>query len=133
MYVDPKEGVKPGYPPPREVFGTSAFVIGDEMRETYHEGVQRHISSRKEWNQADEQSGKITFGTMDEPRRHVAKGASQQKRELEADRKQAAEKALAAYKANPKEVSARIAKAAEKQQKLAEKSGLSTLIDKAIK
>lgn len=132
-YIDPvTKELKPGYPPPPEKLGEAPQVIFDSMPAQYHEGAGRVIESRREWNLADKQTGKLTFSTVEEPRRHVAKGVAQERKELAADRRNASLTALKAYKENPKEVSAKVAKRDEKQREQAEKTGLSKLINEAI-
>lgn len=134
MYIDPDtKEVKQGYPPPREVFGKAPLVTFDSMPPAYHEGVCRVIESRQEWDMADKQTGKLTFGSIDEPRKYTAQGVAREQKELADDRHNASVTALKAYKENPKEVSAKVAKRAEQQRKMAEKAGLATIIDEAIK
>lgn len=123
---------EPGDPPPREVFGQAPSVIFDSMPKTYHDGVCREIESRQEWALADKESGKLTFGSIEEPRRYTAQGIAAEQRELARDRHQASVTALKAYKENPKEVSAKVKKRAEQQREMAEKAGLDTLIDEVI-
>lgn len=124
--------LEPGDPPAREVFGQAPSLICDSMPKTYHEGVCREIESRTEWALADKQSGKLTFSSMEEPRKHAAIGAKEEKKALAQDRRQASETALRAYKENPKQVSAKVRKQAEAQQEAAKKQGLSKLIDEAV-
>lgn len=132
FYICPDTGeVKPGFPPQVEKNGTAPQIIMDSMPKCYHEGVGRYIESRSEWKNADIAAGTLTFGSIDEPRHHVSRGVSQEHKELKADRRQASETALKAYKDNPEEVSAKVAKQAEEQRAAAEKDGLKTLIDEA--
>jgi len=133
MYIDPDtKEVKRGYPPPREVFGIAPTVMFDSMPKTYHEGVGREIESRSEWELADKQTGLLTFGSIEEPKRHTAKGVQEERKALARDRRKASETAWQAYKENPKEVSQKVAKRAEEQHQTAKKAGLNKLIKEAI-
>ena len=135
MYYDKEKGkMVEGYPPCKiNRHGVAPMVLFDSMPETYHEGVCRKISSRQEWELADKQSGKLTFGSMEEPRRYVKKGISEEDKALKADRRQAAKAAIEAYNSNPKEVSQKLQKEAEKQRKVLERAVMTQELKKAIR
>lgn len=135
MYYDKEKGeMVEGYPPSKiDRHGVAPMVLFDSMPETYHEGVCRKISSRKEWEFADKQTGKLTFGSIEEPRRYVKKGVSEGEKLLKADRRQAARAAIEAYNTNPKEVKQKLQKQAEKQIKVLERAGMTQELKKAIR
>ena len=121
---------KEGHPPnPNNQFGVAPMAIFDSMPATYHEGACRMVESRKEWERLDREVGTLTFGSIEEPRRHMQKAAEESKRSLKKDRRKASEEALKMVRANPKEIHEKWQKEAEKQAENAKKSGL----DKVLK
>lgn len=132
-YIDPiTKELKDGYPPPREVYDTPPQVIFDSMAPQYHEGAGREVTSIREWDRLDKETGQLSFSTDEERRRHVSKGQLEERRALRRDRHNASRTALQAYKENPKEVKAKVAKRREEQRRVAKQSGLETLIKEAI-
>jgi hypothetical protein len=129
-YIDPetKEFCE-GYPPNRNNrFGEAPMVIFDSMPKTYHEGACREVESRAEWNRLDEQTGSLTFGSTAEPRKHIEKGTKEQMKALRDDRRRASKEALQKVRANPREINQKLQKEAERQAKIARKSGLDTIL-----
>ncbi len=123
-----------GYPPnPNNHFGDAPIAITPGMPKTYHEGAQRFIDDRNEWNRADKETGSITFSSIKEPRKYVEKGQSEYMQALKKDRRKASEEAVKMVRANPKEIRQKLDKQAEKQEETAKKSGLTKLIKEAIK
>jgi len=113
-------------------FGQAPIAIMDSMPKTYHEGVCRHIESRKEWEMADKESGCITFGSQSEAERLTKKRLQEEKKALRADRRKASSTALQMHRENPKEMREKVAKTRELQESIANKEGLSSSIDKAV-
>lgn len=135
-YWDPEtKTFKEGYPPnPNNQFGVAPIVMFDSMPKTYHQGACREVESRAEWERLDRECGTLTFGSINEPRKYVEKGSKAQDRELKKDRRRAAEEALKMVRANPREISQKWEKEAEKQKEVAKKSGLSKLLkDEGVK
>lgn len=119
-----------GYPPPKfEKFGEAPQVIFDSMPKTYHQAAMREVESRSEWNALDEIHGTITFGSAKDIKPKVDE-ANERKRRKEELRKASLE-ALNMYKQNPELVKQKVAKKAEEQREIAEKAGLTKLIEKA--
>jgi len=119
------KSLKPGHPPnPNNRFGEAPTVIFDSMPKTYHEGAQQWVESRSEWNQLDEQTGSITFGSVAEPRKYVEKGTKEERAALRADRRRASLEAIQKVRANPTEIRQKLDKEAAKQEKLAKKAGI---------
>jgi hypothetical protein len=114
-------------------YGRAPIAIMDSMPKTYHEGIGRHIESRSEWKMADEASGSITFGSVEEPARYAAKGREEVKRAIKQDRRRASETALGKWRADPKEVRQKIQKRAEEQHETMKKSGLTKVLNKELK
>lgn len=133
MYWDAEsQSIKEGYPPnPNNNFGEAPTVIFDSMPPTYHEKAGRIVESRKEWNRLDQETGALTFSSVKESRKYIEKGNKEQAKALKADRRRASEEALKMVRANPKEINQKLQKQAEKQQEVAKKSGLATLIKEA--
>lgn len=129
-YVDPEtKEFKEGYPPnPNNQFGVAPLAIFDSMPRTYHEGACCFVESRKEWDRLDREYGCVTFGSVKEPRNHIAKGNKKEAEALRKDRRKASEEALKMVRANPKEIHQKVAKQAEQQLETARKSGLDTLM-----
>jgi hypothetical protein len=126
-----KDGPRPN---PNKIYGKAPTVIFDSMPKTYHEAAGRYVESRAEWNQLDKETGSLTFGSIEEPRKIQQKAALEEKKALKADRRRAAEEALKKVRANPKETRERLSKEAEKQAEIAKKSGLTKLLkDEGIK
>ncbi len=119
-----------GYPPVRETFGVAPTVLFDSMNEEYHHGVCRKISSRKEWNQADQQSQSLTLSPAEykKNKEDIEKRKRAQQRELAADRRKASLEAVRSYKENPTEFEGRLRHRAEQQVETAKKAGLTKLI-----
>jgi hypothetical protein len=130
-YIDKetKEFVE-GYPvDPNPKYGTAPSVIFDSMPPAYHEKAQRIVESRKEWERLDRETGALTFGNVEEPRRHMTKAAQDAKKELKRDRRRASEEALKMVRANPKEINQKWQKEAEKQMDVAKKSGFDKVLN----
>jgi hypothetical protein len=118
---------KEGYPEPKfERFGTPPMVIFDSMPATYHEAAGRVIESRKEWELTDKQLGTITFSSKEagKPKIDEANERKKKKQEL----RKASFEALKAYQQNPEFVKQKVAKQAEIQREVAEKTGIDKLI-----
>lgn len=123
------KSLKEGHAPNRNnQFGQAPSVIFDSMPPTYHEGACRTVESRKEWERLDKETGSITFGSINEPRKHIERGNKEQQKELKADRRRAALEAIRKVRANPKEIRQKFEKQAEKQLETAKKSGLTKLL-----
>lgn len=124
-YCKQKQCMVEGYPPnPNNRFGEAPMVIFDEMPTTYHEAAGIKVSSRAEWDRLDRETGSITFGSLNEPKKYLDKGRKEEEKQLKEDRRKASLNAYQAYKENPKEVEQRVAKQTEKQLKTLEKSGI---------
>jgi hypothetical protein len=134
-YIDPEtKEFKEGYPPnPNNQFGTPPTVIFDSMPAAYHEGACRTVESRKEWNRLDQEHGTLTFGNIEEPRRYAKTRTAEEKRELKRDRRRASEEALKMVRANPRHISQKWQKEAEKQEKTAKKIAENYGIQKELK
>lgn len=130
-YIDPEtKEYREGYPPnPNNNFGTAATVIFDAMPPAYHERACRTVDSRAEWDRLDKETGSLTFGSTEEPRRHMKKASIELQRDLRRDRRRASQEALKMVRANPKEINQKLNKQAEKQAEAAKKAGL----DKVLK
>ena len=129
-YIDPetKQFVE-GYPPNRNnQFGVAPMAIFDSMPKTYHEKAGCFVESRSEWERLDQATGSMTFGSVAEPRKHMAKAAQDEQKALKQDRRKAAEEALKMVRANPTEIRQKLNKEAEAQKEIAEKSGLSEVL-----
>ncbi len=125
---DTKE-LTPGYPKSKnKKYGVAPMAIFDSMPPTYHEGACRLVESRAEWERLDRETGSLTFGSMDEPRRYAAEGSKKEQKAIKQDRRRAAEEALKMVRANPKEINQKWNKHAEKQKDLAKKSGLEPML-----
>lgn len=124
-----------GYPPVRETFGVAPTVLFDSMNEEYHHGVCRKISSRKEWEKADRESGSLTLSPREfknnsenvEARKRAAN------RELMKDRRKASIEAARFYNENRREFRAKLKARAEQQKEVAKKAGLNKLIKENLK
>lgn len=133
FYIGDDGKIKEGYPPERNPkLAEAPQVIFDSIKPTYHEGACRVIETRKEWELADKQHNTLTFSSLEESKRHVAKGAFNEKKEYKADIQQAKEKAIKAYRENPKEIRARLNKQAEEQEKTLTKAE-KKLLNKELK
>lgn len=126
FYFDESTGkLTPGYPPEKfPKYGTAPMVMFDEMPTTYHEAAGRDVSSRKEWERLDKETGAITFGSLEEPKKHIQKNIKEEDKALKADRRKASLNAYQAYKENPQEVRQKVEKQTEQQLKTLEKSGI---------
>lgn len=122
-YIDPEtKEFKEGYPPNRNnQFGVAPMAIFDSMPKTYHERAGREVESRSEWERLDRETGSLTFGSLNESRKHIAKGNKEQQEALKRDRRTAAKEALAMVRANPREINQKLQKEAEKQAREAKK------------
>lgn len=127
---DPEtQSLKEGHAPNRNnQFGQAPHVIFDSMPATYHEGACRTVESRKEWERLDKETGSLTFGSVNESRKHIARGNKEQAKELKADRRRAALEAIRKVRANPREINQKFQKQAEKQLETAKKSGLDKIL-----
>lgn len=126
-YCKTKKKMVEGYPPYQyERYGQAPCVIFDSMPATYHEAACRTVESRSEWNMLDRETGSLTFGSREEatPKVDAANAEKARKAEL----RKASKAALDAYKANPREVSQKVAKQTEQQMAAAEKAGLGNLM-----
>lgn len=122
--------IKEGYPPnPNPKQGEAPMVIFDSMDAQYHEGVGRKIESRKEWERADNEAGTITVSNLEKESAGLQKKRLRTKEYLSKDRKNAAVKAISAYKADPKGVSRSVKEKAVEQIKTLEESGLSKQLE----
>lgn len=122
-YCKERKCMVEGYPPnPNPKYGEAPQVIFDSMPPTYHEAAGRIIESRREWELTDKQHNTITFGNVKDAKPLVDK-ANEEKR-IKAERRAASLKALQEYKDNPREVSQRVAKKAEEQNRVLEKAGI---------
>lgn len=116
------QSFKEGYPPnPNNIFGVAPIVIFDAMPSTYHEGAGRSVESRSEWDRLDKETGSLTFSSIDEPNRHIARRTKEEATALKADRRRASEEAIKMVRANPREINQKLQKEAEKQAKEAKK------------
>lgn len=117
--------------PPYEatIFGEAPQFIRPSMPPTYHEAAQRVIDDRNEWNLADKQHGTITFGSAEQAKPRVSEHEERKKKKAEL--RKASKAALDTYRANPKEVAARVQRQREIQTEVARKSGLNEVLRKA--
>lgn len=123
---------KSGNPPnPNNCFGQAPIAIMDSMPKTYHEGAQREVESRQEWERLDKEHNKLTFGSLEEARKHTAQGRKEEKKALIADRRNARKQATQAYKENPKAVKEKLRADGDRQMKEMKKTGLDVQLKKA--
>lgn len=129
-YIDPDtKEFKEGYPPnPNNQFGVAPNVIFDSIKPEYHEGACRMVDSRKEWERLDHEHNKLTFGSVEESRRHVQKGMRAQRKAVREDRRRADRESRKMNLANPEEASAKRRARAEEQIKVAKESGLAPVL-----
>lgn len=134
-YIDPiTKEFKKGYPPnPNNNFGIAPSVIFDSMPPTYHEGACRTVESRQEWERLDKKHNCLTFGSIQEPRKYIDKGISEEKMALKKDRRRAAREALQKVRANPKEINEKLNREADKQRKTAGKIAENYKLHKELK
>jgi hypothetical protein len=124
-YCKERKCMVEGYPPnPNNCFGVAPMVMFDEMPTTYHEAAGREVNSRKEWERLDRETGAITFGSREEPTKHIQNNVKQEEQALRDDRRRASLNAYQAYKENPQEVIQKVAKQTEQQMQTLEKSGI---------
>jgi hypothetical protein len=124
-YCKERKCMVEGYPPnPNNCFGIAPMVLFDEMPTTYHEAAGREVSSRKEWERLDRETGAITFGSREEPTKHIQNNVKQEEQALKEDRRRASLNAYQAYKENPQEVIQKVEKQTEQQMRTLEKSGI---------
>lgn len=136
MYFDKEKGcMVEGYPPPREVFDVAPMVLFDSMDEQYHHGVCRKIASRKEWQQADQESGSATLSPEDWKRNSERREALKRKQEFELakDRRKASIEAVRAFRENREGFEQKMRQRAHEQEVAAENAGVKSLITKTIK
>jgi hypothetical protein len=134
-YIDPEtKQFKEGYPPnPNNQFGVAPMAIFDSMPKTYHEKAGCFVESRSEWERLDQATGSMTFGSIAEPKRHMAKALQEERKALKQDRRRAAEEAIKMVRANPTEIRQKLNQEAEKQRAAADKAGITKLLaDKGI-
>lgn len=133
FHIDKETGqATRGYPKSTNLrFGEAPHVIFDSMPKTYHEAAGVMCESRQEWERLDKETNSLTFGSGDEPRRHIEKGVSAEARALKADRRKAAREATRAYMENTKEVQQKIQKRGEEQIETLKKAGLTDELKKA--
>lgn len=115
-------------------FGTAPMVLFDSMEPTYHHGICQEISSRKEWQEADQLTGSTTitpreFKELQERRPAIA---AEKERQLKADRRKASLEATKAFKENKTEFYGKLKHRAEQQEKQAKEAGLNKLIKENI-
>lgn len=117
-----------------KIYGQAPTVMFDSMEPEYHHGVCREISSRKEWEAADKESGSITRSPA-EFKRDSENLESRQRavqRQIQADRRKASIEAAKAFTQNKDEFYGKLKVRGEQQIKQAEKSGLTKLIKENI-
>lgn len=126
FHLDKTTGeLKEGNPPPEfEKFGTAPIAIMDSMPKTYHEAAGREVESRQEWERLDKEHNTLTFGSMEEPKRHTEKGVTRERLEMKKDRRNSALTAMQAYRENPEEIRQKREKEGEKQMQVLKKAGL---------
>jgi len=118
-----------GYPPQRhETHGQAPMVLFDSMPKTYHEGIGRQIESRKEWEQADRESGCVTFGSKESAKPTLTDQKKLQIRK--ADSKQAILETCKMYEQNPEVVKGKAAAIRKEQKESAKRNGFSKTYEK---
>lgn len=116
-----------------KIYGEAPQAIFDSMPKTYHEGAGRYIESRKEWNLADKEHNTLTFGSMEESRRNIKKGANAEKKAYKQMNRKASESAFQMNKENPAKVKEIVKKQTETQEKIGKQENLGSLIDTGAK
>ena len=123
-YDREKKCMVEGYPVQEEKYGKAPMTIMDSMPKTYHEGARCEVESRSEWARLDKEHNKLTFGSLEEARRHTAKGREEERKAIIADRRQARVKATQAYKENKKAVQEKLRHEGDKQVAELKKTGV---------